>query len=110
MVSTPWRRKYGFTLNYGTPPQLLLDGKLTKSVKGYGWYGTAICWRTDERFRITSKQWFPVNTVLEPSHHSDTDRWIICKERTMALGGFTQDWLDEHEPGKGGDLQIPILF
>ena len=98
---------YGRTLQYPRGLQLLLDAKLERLTWGYK--GTGWHWPSDQRFRLLTPQWFPLGTVLEVNGAVDLDCWMVNKQQTMLRCGFTQEWLDDNEPGNGLDGQIPLF-
>ena len=108
MTSTP-RAKFSTTLNYGGRVRLLA-GRLHRSRwPGGGYYGTGDEWRTESCFRVASDQWFPIGTVLVCDTREDVDKFRVNVEQTMLECGFTQEWLDEHEPGRDSGAQLMLL-
>ena len=72
------------------------------------WETTAMHWHTGNRYRVKSWQWFPPgNTVLQCLHRMDVDCWIVDPQLTILMNGFSQDWLDDNEPGAA--VTIPLF-
>jgi hypothetical protein len=98
-------------MNVAGPLDIVLDQKCNPSKHslsgGRTYYGTGHDWRSDNRYRWVSYQWFPVGTVLVCLHRIDTDCWIVDPQRTISKNGFSQDWLDDNEPGDA--VTIPLF-
>ena len=87
----------GLTINSSSGKHYLEIGKLHKCSEN-GWLGYGLHYGKSEYYRIWADRWYPVGTIGSASEIMDIDLYLLDKDDTIYINGFTKKWLDENEP------------
>lgn len=108
MARTPGKPLLGKTINHGGRVRLYLDGKLhaPRFPRGW-WWGTALDYRTELRYRVVCPDWLPIGAVLVCDSRRDVDCFEVNLHQTQLENAIPQEWIDAHRPGgDGGQLML----